>query len=85
MAGIKEINIYLLVQVFRTSFKGARRPLGREPDVYLNDDIIEANFSIDFSAMSEYRPIWDISHPNLSCSFLVSTASSGFEVHVPKF
>ena len=37
------------------SFKGARRPLAREPDEEnLKDDMIETNFSIDFSAMSEY-------------------------------
>lgn len=46
--------IYLLVHVFRASFRGARRPLAREPgDENLNDDITETNLSIDFSAMSE--------------------------------
>ena len=45
---------YLLVRVFCTSFRGARRPLAREPDEeHLNDDITETNLSIDFSAMSE--------------------------------
>lgn len=47
-------NIYLFLQVFFISFRGARRPLAREPvEVNLNDDITETNFSIDFSAMSE--------------------------------
>ena len=52
--GIKVKVYYLFVQVFRTSFSGARRPLAREPDEeHLNDDITETNFSIDFSAISE--------------------------------
>lgn len=45
--------LYLTVQVFRTSFRGARRPLAREPDVHLYFDITETNLSIDFSAISE--------------------------------
>lgn len=45
---------YLLLLVFRTSLRGARRPLAREPDEeYLKAEIIETNFSIDFSAISE--------------------------------
>lgn len=58
---------YLLVRVFRTSFRGARRPLAREPDeVYLNDDITETKLSIDFSAISEYRLKWEMLDPNFS-------------------
>lgn len=45
---------YLFMQLFFISFRGARRPLAREPDeLYLNDDKTETNFSIDFSAISE--------------------------------
>lgn len=73
------------MQVLRTSFRGARRPLAREPDVHLNDDITETNFSIDFSAMSEYWPKWEMLHPNLSCLSSVSIAeSSGLEMPVPE-
>jgi len=45
---------YLLSEVFRTFFSGARRPLTRVPEVHLKDDITETNRSIDFSAISEY-------------------------------
>jgi hypothetical protein len=44
---------YLLLWVLRTSFRGARRPLTREPEVYLKADITEANLSKDFSDICE--------------------------------
>jgi hypothetical protein len=44
---------YLLLRMLRTSFRGARRPLTREPEVYLKADITEVNLSKDFSAISE--------------------------------
>lgn len=51
---INQCYSYLVLQVFFTSLRGARRPLAREPfDVNLNDDMTETNFSIDFSAISE--------------------------------
>lgn len=66
--------------VFCTSFKGARRPLARDPDgLYLKDDINEANFSIDFSAIPAYLLTCDTSHPNL-LSALASIAASSWSV-----
>lgn len=77
--------VYLfLVQVFCTSFRGARRPLAREPDEHLNEDITETNFSIDFSAISEYCPKWDMLHPNFSSLASVSiNESSRSELLIP--
>jgi hypothetical protein len=46
-------DAYLTESVSFTSFKGARRPLAREPG-YLKDDTNAANLSIDFSAMPLY-------------------------------
>lgn len=63
---------YLLIQVFRMSLRGARRPLAREPvEENLKDDMIETNFSIDFSAISEYLAIWEMLEPNFPSTFSV--------------
>lgn len=70
-SSLAEIH-YLLPEVFRTSFRGARRPLTRVPEVHLKDDITETNLSIDFSAISEYWPRWEIFVPKFSSSALFS-------------
>lgn len=69
---INKRKYYLLSEVFRTSFRGARRPLTRVPEVHLKDDITETNLSIDFSAISEYWPKWEMFVPNFSSSPLFS-------------
>ena len=73
--------------MFWTSFRGARRPLAREPDdEYLNDDITETNFSIDFSAMSEYRPKWEMFDPNFPSSvFVPVNVSFRLDAQLPKW